>query len=96
MNEPGLKTFGYSLSGGLDLDSNEYPDLLIGAYGSDRAISLRGRPVVNVTASLKVDPENINLDDKTCTLSDNTTAPCITVTLCLQHTGIGVDWELSN
>lgn len=29
------KTFGYSLSGGLDLDQNGYPDLLVGAYESD-------------------------------------------------------------
>lgn len=27
-----LKTFGYSLSGGTDLDGNGYPDLLVGAY----------------------------------------------------------------
>lgn len=27
-----LKTFGYSLSGGVDLDANGYPDLLVGAY----------------------------------------------------------------
>jgi integrin alpha 7 len=25
-----LRTFGYSLSGGLDLDGNSYPDLIIG------------------------------------------------------------------
>lgn len=27
-----IKTFGYSLSGGMDLDANGYPDLLVGAY----------------------------------------------------------------
>lgn len=27
-----MKTFGYSLSGGMDLDGNGYPDLLVGAY----------------------------------------------------------------
>ena len=95
MNDPGIKTFGFSVNGGLDLDNNEYPDLLVGSYGSDRAIHLKGRPVVNVTATLKVDPENINLEDKGCTLSDNTTVPCVIVSLCMQYTGIGVHWELN-
>lgn len=27
-----MKTFGYALSGGVDLDANGYPDLLVGAY----------------------------------------------------------------
>lgn len=27
-----MKTFGYALSGGMDLDANGYPDLLVGAY----------------------------------------------------------------
>jgi len=95
LHEHGLKTFGFSLNGGLDVDSNEYPDLLIGSYGSDRAVQLKSRPVVNVTASLKVEPENINLEEKGCTLSDNSTVPCVIVSLCLQYTGIGVHWELN-
>ena len=94
-NDPGLRTFGFSLSGGLDLDRNEYPDLLIGAYNSDRAIQLRGRPVVNVTASMKVEPESVNLDERRCTLSDNSSVPCVIVSLCFQYTGIGVSRELN-
>lgn len=94
-NDPGLRTFGFSLSGGLDLDRNEYPDMLIGAYNSDRAIQLRGRPVVNVTSSLKVDPENVNLEERHCTLSDNSTVPCVIISMCFQYTGIGVHRDLS-
>jgi hypothetical protein len=30
-----LTTFGWSLSGGLDVDNNTYPDLVVGAYESD-------------------------------------------------------------
>ena len=36
----GTKTFGYSLSGGLDVDGNRYPDLLVGSL-DDSAVLFR-------------------------------------------------------
>jgi len=33
-----LKTFGFALAGGIDLDGNQYPDLVVGAYESSSAI----------------------------------------------------------
>lgn len=33
-----LSTFGFSLSGGIDLDRNMYPDLVVGAYEANKAI----------------------------------------------------------
>lgn len=30
-----VQTFGFSLSGGKDMDGNGYPDLVVGAYDSD-------------------------------------------------------------
>lgn len=36
----GLKSFGYSLSGGLDVDGNLYPDLLVGSL-ADMAVLFR-------------------------------------------------------
>lgn len=36
-----LSTFGFSLSGGVDMDENQYPDLIVGAYESDTAVFLR-------------------------------------------------------
>ncbi|KAI1304094.1 Integrin alpha-PS2 [Halotydeus destructor] len=94
--EPGLTTFGYSMSGGGDLDGNEYSDLLIGAYESDRAVHLRGRPVVNVTTELEVNPDNINLDELTgCSLTDGTSVPCVLVTISLEYSGIGLSKNLN-
>lgn len=33
-----MSTFGFSLSGGIDLDGNQYPDMVVGAYDSSRVI----------------------------------------------------------
>lgn len=46
-NRP-INTFGSYLSGGLDLDNNEYPDLVIGAYNSSAAIALLSRPIISI------------------------------------------------
>ncbi len=47
-----IRTFGWSLSGGMDLDNNEYPDLLIGAYESTNAIYLKSAPVVHLDSKV--------------------------------------------
>uniref|UniRef100_T1JAL1 Uncharacterized protein n=1 Tax=Strigamia maritima TaxID=126957 RepID=T1JAL1_STRMM len=89
-----LSTFGFSLSGGLDLDINEYPDLLVGAYDSHKVLLLKSRPVVSVTASLTVNPEKINLDEKGCSLLDGTPVSCVVIHSCLEYSGVGVSSKL--
>uniref|UniRef100_A0A224Z2I5 Integrin alpha 8 n=1 Tax=Rhipicephalus zambeziensis TaxID=60191 RepID=A0A224Z2I5_9ACAR len=84
-----LNTFGFSLAGGLDLDGNEYPDLLVGAYDSDAAVYFRSRPVVDLEATLKIDGDNLDLEDTTCTLRDGTRVPCYVMTVCLRYAGLG-------
>lgn len=73
-----IKTFGYSISGGLDVDQNEYPDILIGTL-SDKVILLRTRPVINISEDFTVQPEII--DTSYC----NSTS-CITVKVCFSYT----------
>ncbi|KFM62845.1 Integrin alpha-PS2, partial [Stegodyphus mimosarum] len=88
-----VSTFGFSLAGGMDLDNNQYPDLLIGAYASDMAIFLRSRPIIQTNASLKINPEKISLDEKSttsCKLHDGMIVSCVVVSFCLEYTGIGV------
>uniref|UniRef100_A0A8C8SQQ7 Integrin subunit alpha 7 n=1 Tax=Pelusios castaneus TaxID=367368 RepID=A0A8C8SQQ7_9SAUR len=41
----GVRTFGYSISGGLDVDGNLYPDLLVGSL-SDSVVLYRARPLL--------------------------------------------------
>ncbi len=48
-----ISTFGWSLSAGMDLDQNEYPDLLIGAYESANAVYLRSAPVVHLDSKVR-------------------------------------------
>lgn len=36
-----MSTFGFSLSGGIDLDGNMYPDLVVGAYESSKAVTFK-------------------------------------------------------
>lgn len=57
-----ITSFGSSLSGGIDLDNNSYPDLLIGAYSSSAVVALLARPItkiktkVNSTEIINIDP----------------------------------------
>ncbi|XP_075336630.1 integrin alpha-6-like [Odontesthes bonariensis] len=70
---PGLKTinlFGYSLTGNLDVDDNQYPDLAVGSL-SDAVFVFRARPVVSVRASLQITPNQVDImkercDEQTC------------------------------
>ncbi|KAF1384991.1 hypothetical protein PFLUV_G00125970 [Perca fluviatilis] len=57
--------FGYSLSGNLDVDNNQYPDLAVGSL-SDSVFVYRARPVVTVSSSLKVTPADIDITNEQC------------------------------
>lgn len=81
-------SFGYAMRGGRDIDSNGYPDLLVGAFGADRAVLYRSRPVIRVNATLDIHPQIINRDEKSCSLpGSGTPASCFTVKYCLKASG---------
>ncbi|KAF3858433.1 hypothetical protein F7725_011634 [Dissostichus mawsoni] len=61
----GVKMFGYSLAGNMDLDKNAYPDLAVGSL-SDSVFVYRARPVINIQKEVKFTPEKINLTKKNC------------------------------
>ncbi|XP_072305347.1 integrin alpha-5 [Eucyclogobius newberryi] len=82
--------FGFSLRGAQDLDMNGYPDLIVGAFGVDKAVLYRSRPIVNTTNSLTVHPGMINPEEKNCVIADgNASIPvsCVNVTFCLSADG---------
>uniref|UniRef100_A0A6Q2Y7C9 Integrin alpha-2 domain-containing protein n=1 Tax=Esox lucius TaxID=8010 RepID=A0A6Q2Y7C9_ESOLU len=83
-------SFGFAVRGAKDLDMNGYPDLIVGAFGVDKAILYRSRPIVTVNASLNVNPTMINPEEKTCSVNNgNTTIPasCVNLSFCLAADG---------
>ncbi|ELV11751.1 Integrin alpha-3 [Tupaia chinensis] len=75
---PGLATFGYSLSGQMDVDENLYPDLLVGSL-SDHIVLLRARPVINILHRTLVARPAV-LDPAHCTATS-----CVQVELCFAY-----------
>ncbi|CAH0722037.1 unnamed protein product, partial [Brenthis ino] len=94
---PILTTFGFSLSGGVDLDNNNYTDLAVGAYKSDSVVFLKSRPVVKVMADVKFMGESklISLDEKRCTLANGTQVACAQLMFCLTYDGVNVDQQIN-
>uniref|UniRef100_A0A673CM02 Integrin, alpha 5 (fibronectin receptor, alpha polypeptide) n=1 Tax=Sphaeramia orbicularis TaxID=375764 RepID=A0A673CM02_9TELE len=70
-------SFGFSLRGAQDLDMNGYPDLIVGAFGVDKAILYRYVILTfNTSASLTVSPGMINPEEKNCMIvNGNTSVP---------------------
>ncbi|XP_032066195.1 integrin alpha-5 [Thamnophis elegans] len=86
---PGVPDFyGFALRGAKDLDGNGYPDLIVGAFGVDRAIVYRGRPIVHATATLSIFPTMFNPEERACTVEETgTPVACINLSFCLNASG---------
>ncbi|XP_067003096.1 integrin alpha-PS1 isoform X2 [Anabrus simplex] len=80
----GVRTFGYSLSGGLDLDRNGYPDLLVGAYEEDAVVLLRSRPIIGIVTSVRPQENLINIDPtkRGCRRYPQSGLTCFTFSAC--------------
>ncbi|XP_040919314.1 integrin alpha-3-like isoform X2 [Toxotes jaculatrix] len=72
---PGFRTFGYSLSAGLDVDGNRYPDVVVGSL-DDTVALLRTRPVIHLNKTLRVSPDIVN---------PNSCNFCIQVEVCFSY-----------
>uniref|UniRef100_A0A3B4UUS4 Integrin subunit alpha 7 n=1 Tax=Seriola dumerili TaxID=41447 RepID=A0A3B4UUS4_SERDU len=60
-----VKRFGYSISGGLDIDNNQYPDIAVGSL-NDSVVLFRSRPVIHVIRDISFDPKYIDLEQHNC------------------------------
>ncbi|XP_048038159.1 integrin alpha-L-like isoform X2 [Megalobrama amblycephala] len=61
---PGLKQFGVSLSGQMDMSYDNLTDVVIGAQGG--IVLLKARPVMSVSAQLSFSPSEISLTNFEC------------------------------
>lgn len=78
-----ITTFGSSLSGGIDLDSNSYPDLLIGAYNSSATVALLARPIINIRTEVRSDElRNIDPSKQGCPSDPTTNLTCFSFQAC--------------
>ncbi|KAM8862945.1 integrin alpha-5 [Spinachia spinachia] len=83
-------SFGFALRGAKDLDMNGYPDLIVGAFGVNKAVLYRSRPIVDTSATLTVNPTRINPEEKNCMItSGNTSIPvsCVNLSFCITADG---------
>uniref|UniRef100_A0A5F8G4M4 Integrin subunit alpha 9 n=1 Tax=Monodelphis domestica TaxID=13616 RepID=A0A5F8G4M4_MONDO len=89
---PMLRMFGQSISGGVDMDGNGYPDVTIGAFMSDHVVLLRARPVITVDVSIFL-PASINITAPQC-YDGQQLVNCLNVTVCLRFSGKHVPGEI--
>ena len=82
-----LRTFGHTLSAGVDMDLNGYPDMVVGAFGADEIVMLRSRPVINVLSTMRSTPSRIApgvTPGNRC--PDRQDTSCIQLELCFRFT----------
>ncbi|XP_006897722.1 PREDICTED: integrin alpha-7 isoform X2 [Elephantulus edwardii] len=80
----GIKSFGYSLSGGLDVDGNHYPDLLVGSL-ADTAVLFRARPVLHVSHEVSIAPRAIDLEQPNCPGGHSV---CVDLRICFSYIAV--------
>eukprot|EP00057_Strongylocentrotus_purpuratus_P026076 XP_011680550.1 PREDICTED: LOW QUALITY PROTEIN: integrin alpha-V [Strongylocentrotus purpuratus] len=85
-----LNTFGSSLSAGMDMDNNMYPDLVVGAYKSSTVVLVRSRPVVHVTGSLVSKTESIDLKNTNHNTASGTAVSSFDFEVCIRYSGTNV------
>ncbi|XP_041118988.1 integrin alpha-6-like [Polyodon spathula] len=85
----GIKFFGYSLAGNMDLDGNSYPDIAVGSL-SDALFVFRAKPVISIKKTIKTTPARIDLENKNCLDGKSI---CMSVEACFEYTANPSDYS---
>lgn len=78
----GLKFFGQSIDGSMDLGDDGLPDLLIGSRGA--AVVLWSKPVFNVTARITFEPHEIDIDKIQCPSRMDQFVDMVSLIICFE------------
>nr|DBA18871.1 TPA: hypothetical protein GDO54_014766 [Pyxicephalus adspersus] len=78
----GIKFFGRSVSGNLDMTGDGIPDVTVGGEG--RVLVLKSRPVVGLSVSMTFNPQKIALSSYDCSLP-NRQETATTVNVCFNR-----------
>jgi len=82
-----LRTFGHTLSAGVDMDLNGYPDMVVGAFGVDKLLMFRARPVINVISTMRSTPSRIAPQvSPSNQCEDRPDTSCVELELCFRFT----------
>ncbi|XP_071803446.1 integrin alpha-9-like [Asterias amurensis] len=82
---PGLQSFGSSISGGMDIDFNFYPDLVVGAYENDTVVLFKTLPVIRLRVWIVVDPSTLDPEFLNCRIGGRAIT-CLDVEVCFDYT----------
>ncbi|CAB1341515.1 unnamed protein product, partial [Coregonus sp. 'balchen'] len=87
--------FGFTLRGAVDIDSNGYPDLIVGAWGVNKIAVYRAQAVVMAKTQLSLYPDFLNPDVKECERpTTNEPVACFTVMMCISVSGHSIPQEI--
>lgn len=87
-----LRSFGISISRGVDVDTNGYVDVGVGAYGSEGEEYLDGVGAAAVLRTRSVATLSSRVTSKVAVITDPTAE--VEVDLCLAYNGDGVQWRV--
>ncbi|KAJ7390000.1 integrin [Desmophyllum pertusum] len=90
--DSGLRLFGSAIAGGVDMDGNGYPDIAVGAYGSNKAVLFRTRSIVNVEGRIQLSRNQIVVEsnDSLCLLDGGQSHKCLNISVCFTNKDKGI------
>ncbi|KAA8594504.1 hypothetical protein FQN60_011639 [Etheostoma spectabile] len=80
--KPGLRFFGQSIAGNIDLGKDGLPDIVVGSQGT--AVVLRSRPIFNITTRLSFEPNEISTEKIDCLDNTDANLPMVTLQACFE------------